>query len=877
MRFLLALAVAAFPASLLAAATTVVGPCPPGFVQAGSSLDLGSNGRPVTITEETGLPGTAACVPAQPLRGPEIPVPSSAPQVVPHFNQRFADRSELRLVSLNPPSPTMLAQQTSSRVILRTYDDFDRVKSELVPLEDGTSAQIRYTYWKDGLRKTMTDAFNRVTFYEYDGQARLERVTANQGLPDEHVTTYTYWPDDLLKTITAPNGVVTSYDYDRADRVKAIVIARDGVTLASYAYTYDPNGNRLTQTETNGGPPELTTYTYDNRDRLESVTYPGGSSVLYEYDAVSNRTRETERDASGTVVSDKTAEFDAVNRLSSVTDSIAPANDATFTYDANGNLTSKTTAAGTETYDYEVRDLMVESRSGDTITARFAYDAFGRRYLKVSGDEFTPAVRQYLYDQTSLLHELDSSSLEVAKYEYGGDRLLSLTRTDEPRRFYHQDALGSVVALSDNAGAVVARYHLDAWGRYRTPSELDASANRFGFTGYLFDQETELYWAKARFYDPEYGRFTSQDSVLGEINEPPSLHRYFYGYANPLRYIDPTGHQSADLKWEHDLLREASQQRANPDPLTFAQISDASARALGSLWGTTRWAGRGAWMSLKLSMGMGSPMDPYGSADTKSFHEGVGTFAVETANDPRGAPRRIVDAKTRLYNEALDRAGESIERADHFGGATGFTENFTAPTAVEVVGAVELSAAVVRGLPIRLGLTAGASRTIVQESASETVAINPSRAFERYVEAEGRISSVPRTAAEAEDALRMSGAMADLRTQAAAVPRTQGRFGTRAHGDFETTNTSLDTATRAEGSPITFDLEQFRLAPVTPTLPGAVTSRRARGSLGLDALVSLNGVPVRGFDLKTGRGWSATELGKIEERFGVPVTQIRTR
>ena len=73
----------------------------------------------------------------------------------------------------------------------------------------------------------MTDAFGRVTFYEYDGKNRLERVTANQGLPDEHVTTYTYWPDDLLKTITAPNGTVTSYGYDLADRV-GVPVTRSG-------------------------------------------------------------------------------------------------------------------------------------------------------------------------------------------------------------------------------------------------------------------------------------------------------------------------------------------------------------------------------------------------------------------------------------------------------------------------------------------------------------------------------------------------------------------------------------------------------------------------------------------------------------------------
>jgi RHS repeat-associated protein len=595
MRFLLGLAFAALPASLIASVPRPDA-CPPGQV----AVPITSAAGPVTITEDMLLRGTT-CVPA----APPVTPPSAYTPPVPLQRKpiQFVHAGELRLVSLNPPSPTALAQTTSSRVIERTYDDFDRVKSELVPLEDGTSWQIRYTYWKNGVRKTMTDMVGRVTYYEYDGQVRLSRVTTNQGLPNEAVTTYEYWPDDLLKRIVAPNGVVTSYGYDLADRVTSILIEHGTATLASYAYTYDANGNRQSQTETNGGPPELTTYTYDARDRLTSVTYPGGSSVTYGYDDVGNRTSETSRNPLGEVVSDKTAVFDAVNRLSSVTDSVDPSNDATFTYDANGNLTSKTTASGTESYDYDVRDLMVESRSGPTITARFAYDAFGRRYLKVTGDEFTPAVRQYLYDQTSVLHELDSGGVEVAKYEYGGDRLLSLTRPDEGRRFYHQDALGSVVALSDDAGAVVARYHLDAWGRYRSPSELDASANRFGFTGYLFDQETDLYWAKARFYDPEYGRFTSQDSVLGEVDEPPSLHRYFYGYANPLRYIDPTGHQTEAATsavspevladWE-DYTREHPVPPTAPTPITIVETPESSGGCTGPL---TCWNAAWAWLS----------------------------------------------------------------------------------------------------------------------------------------------------------------------------------------------------------------------------------------------------------------------------------------
>ncbi len=61
------------------------------------------------------------------------------------------------------------------------------------------------------------------------------------------------------------------------------------------------------------------------------------------------------------------------------------------------------------------------------------------------------------------------------------------------------------------------------------------------------DDETSLVYMKARFYDPDSGRFLTEDSYLGEQDTPPSLNRYLYSYSNPLKYIDPTGHKSKKM------------------------------------------------------------------------------------------------------------------------------------------------------------------------------------------------------------------------------------------------------------------------------------------------------------------------------------------
>jgi len=74
------------------------------------------------------------------------------------------------------------------------------------------------------------------------------------------------------------------------------------------------------------------------------------------------------------------------------------------------------------------------------------------------------------------------------------------------------------------------------------PTPSPADWNRLTYSGHEFDPETALYYYKARFYDPELGRFASEDPYLGDSLTPPSLHRYLYANANPLLYVDLTGY-----------------------------------------------------------------------------------------------------------------------------------------------------------------------------------------------------------------------------------------------------------------------------------------------------------------------------------------------
>jgi hypothetical protein len=152
---------------------------------------------------------------------------------------------------------------------------------------------------------------------------------------------------------------------------------------------------------------------------------------------------------------------------------------------------------------------------------------------------------------------------------------------------------------------------------------------------------------------------------LGTQDNPPSLHRYLYGYANPVRYVDPTGHC---VECPVELAGMTPEQR-----LAQAQEqTNAVARATGSLWGTAKWAAKTGWRTLQLALGRGG-------------HEELGEAAVEAAQDPKKATQAYIDGKKREYDESLDRAQQHLLKGEHFAAGAGFTEEFTAPTAADAV------------------------------------------------------------------------------------------------------------------------------------------------------------------------------------------------
>lgn len=242
----------------------------------------------------------------------------------------------------------------------------------------------------------------------------------------------------------------------------------------------------------------------------------------YGYDSIGRFTAQTGSYASQTLpaASSGANAFDDNNRQTQY-------NGQTLSYDANGNLTGD----GTRTYVWNSRNQLTQIQQGGNTLASYQYDALGRRISKTEAGTTTG----YLYDGADAVQETQGATINPLLTGLGIDQRYA--RNDSGGRTYFlTDHLGSTRALTDATGNVVNRYDYTAYGQ--TSQTGSGFSNPYQYTGRERDV-TGLYYYRARYYQPDMGRFINEDSygfAAGDNN--------FYAYAlgNPISYNDPSGH-----------------------------------------------------------------------------------------------------------------------------------------------------------------------------------------------------------------------------------------------------------------------------------------------------------------------------------------------
>jgi RHS repeat-associated protein len=382
------------------------------------------------------------------------------------------------------------------------YDNRGRVSS----VTDVFGQVVGYTYDASSNRTQLSLNAATSATYQYDVINRLTQLTDNSSLN----TTFAYDATNKLTSRTLPNGVVSTYEYDGLNRLTRVKHAKAANTLLDLQYQFNAVNN-ITQMIDNAGTHN---YSYDPLDRLTAATHPNQPNESYAYDDVGNRTA-SHQGSSYT--------YQSFNRLVS-------ANGTAFGYDTNGNQVSKIDAVGSWTYTWDYENRLKQALLSGGVTVNYSYDAIGRRVQRSSATGTT----KFVYDGPDVVRDLDASNNTLVDYLNGIGIDNKLRLTSNGISFYFLgDHLNSTRSIADASGGIVSALSYDSFGQLS-----GSSTTRYTYTGRELDGESGLFYYRARSYDSQRGRFTSEDPLGFEAGD---LNLYAYVYNQPLRMSDPSG------------------------------------------------------------------------------------------------------------------------------------------------------------------------------------------------------------------------------------------------------------------------------------------------------------------------------------------------
>ena len=398
-----------------------------------------------------------------------------------------------------------------------TFDNMGRLTNTTTSYAflAGRNFTTSYGYDAASNRTGFTDPESGATSFVYDTLNRLQTLTPPTAFSGTGSFGFTYDALSRRTQMTRPNGLKSVYAYDNLSRLLSVLHQSGSTTLDGASYTVDNAGNRTSKTDQLAGV--TSNYTYDPIYELTQVTQAANTTESYTYDPVGNR-------LSSLGVSSYTN--NSSNELTSTPST-------TYTYDSNGNTQTKVVGSNTTSYtwDFENR-LSSVTLPGSGGTVSFAYDPFGRRTKKVS----SAGTSVFAYDGDNLIEETNSAGSIVARYAQTQyvDEPLAMLRSGTTS-YFETDGSGSTTSLSNASGALAQTYTFDSFGK--TTNSSGSLTNPFQYTSRELDSETNLYYFRARYFDPNVGRFISEDPLSWSVG----TNYYSYVQNSPLNLLDPSG------------------------------------------------------------------------------------------------------------------------------------------------------------------------------------------------------------------------------------------------------------------------------------------------------------------------------------------------
>ncbi len=415
-----------------------------------------------------------------------------------------------------------------------TYDNFGRPSALTTTIDTAYTVTTTYDSASRVATTTYPDGFATKNVYNSYGYLSEVRNNADNSL---------FWRAQVMSAsgrITQEalgNALTTTRTYDVLDRLLTTVTTGTAGSVQDSTYAYDVIGNLAQRTDATQGVTEI--FLYDNLNRLLQASGPALVTRGFDYDAIGNITYKSD-----VGIYTYGAKPHAVASVSGTVN-------ASYNYDANGNLLS---GAG-RTLTYASFNLPLTIAKG-TDSFQYTYNAEHERVrlvvTRTSGVYTTVYLHPNRPDQLLFEKETKPDVTESRHYVNAGAYLVGVHVTksagDPEMRYFHHDQIGSLTVVTNASGAVLERLAYEAFGDRRFPNGtadpddliIGVTTDR-GFTEHEHLDEIGLIHMNGRVYDPLLGRFMTPDPSVPYPTSLQSFNRYSYARNNPLVSTDPSG------------------------------------------------------------------------------------------------------------------------------------------------------------------------------------------------------------------------------------------------------------------------------------------------------------------------------------------------
>ena len=444
---------------------------------------------------------------------------------------------------------------------------------------DYNGEEVSYRYGKYGERLKTEYPDGSSVSYEYDKYLRLTSLTSGNKRVD-----YTYDKEGRLIRKDMSDEVSSIYEYNERGLLSSLRHLKENRKVEEYTYDYDLLGNKTKIVKyrdvsvkgiEDDNKEEIIhrlwqdsgtfNYSYDSLNRLVEVKRGDRLLHKYAYDAFGNRTLLKNEDK------DIRYTYDALDRL--IKEGGLQGRKI-YEYDKRGNLIGIIDRGKrVRVYEYDTTGRLGLSYSKSGKARSYSYDGLGNRMgikeyerkigygedglksiLEENLSELTPSYEEsYILDRTRAYHNLlqrrTGKRGSQAIQSYAWDFNVAYMEEGEKEFTYLQDELGSTIRLLEQGEESQSIYGYDEFGEdtYCTQGHLQP----FGYTGYRYDKVADTYFAQAREYMTEVGRFAGEDWIKGSMVYPYTLNSYGYCYGNPMGFVDMDGKTAKAVTLAH--------------------------------------------------------------------------------------------------------------------------------------------------------------------------------------------------------------------------------------------------------------------------------------------------------------------------------------